>query len=119
MITGLDHLQLALPAGEEDSMRAFYCDVLGLQHVAKPPELQARGGFWARAGQLELHFGIDADFHPATKAHPGFTVSDLPALAARLQQTGHPVVWDRALPDVSRLFTADPAGNRIELIAAS
>ncbi|WP_108815732.1 VOC family protein [Loktanella sp. Alg231-35] len=117
MITGIDHLQLALPAGKENAMRAFYCDVLGLQEVPKPHELQSRGGFWARAGTLAVHFGIDPDFHPATKAHPGFLDRDLTGLAAKLEQTGHMVTWDTTLPDVARLFTADPVGNRIELIA--
>ncbi len=114
MITGFDHLQLALPAGKEDAMRAFYCGLLGLQEIAKPPELQSRGGFWARAGQLEVHFGIDPVFHPATKAHPGFRVADL---ADRLARAGHMIQWDKTLPDVLRFFTADPVGNRLELIA--
>jgi catechol 2,3-dioxygenase-like lactoylglutathione lyase family enzyme len=117
MITGLDHLQLALPAGKEDAMRAFYCGLLGLQEVAKPPELQSRGGFWACAGKLEIHFGVDSGFHPATKAHPGFRVADLADLAAKLGQAGHMTQWDKTLPDVIRFFTADPVGNRLELIA--
>ena len=117
MITGFDHLQLAMPAGKEDAMRAFYCGLLGLQEVAKPPELQSRGGFWTRVGKLEVHFGIDPNFRPATKAHPGFRVDGLAGLAARLEQAGHLILWDKTLPDVIRFFTADPVGNRLELIA--
>ncbi len=119
MITALDHIQLALPAGAEDKMRAFYCGVLDMVEVAKPAPLQGRGGFWAQAGSLACHFGVDPDFHPATKAHPAFVVKDLRGLANRIAKAGHDVIWDSALPDVARFFTADPAGNRLEFIGQS
>jgi extradiol dioxygenase family protein len=117
MIRSLDHIQLALPAGAEDALRAFYCDLLGMTEIPKPTPLQGRGGFWATAGTLQVHFGVDPDFHPATKAHPAFTISDLEMLASRLNQAGHKITWDQALPDVKRFFTHDPVGNRIECIA--
>ncbi len=117
MIVGLDHIQLALPAGAESRMRAFYCDLLDMQDIPKPAPLAGRGGFWVRAGAVACHFGVDPDFRPATKAHPAFVVSDLDALAHRLSDAGHDVHWDQALPDVTRFFTNDPVGNRIEFIA--
>ncbi len=43
-IYALDHVQLAMPPGEEDRARVFYRDVLGLQEVPKPADLAARGG---------------------------------------------------------------------------
>lgn len=116
MIVGLDHIQLAHPAGAENEMRAFYCDTLGMTEVAKPVPLQGRGGFWVQSDDLSVHFGVDADFHPATKAHPAFVVADLDAAAARLKKDHCKVTWDTALPDVKRFFTNDPVGNRIELI---
>lgn len=117
MIVTLDHIQLALPAGAEDQMKAFYCGLLKLTEIPKPLPLQERGGFWARAGALECHFGVDPDFHPATKAHPAFVVSDIAALADRLTRAGHDANWDTSLPGVSRFFTFDPVGNRLECIA--
>src|SRR2546428_13190856 len=41
---GIHHAQLACPAGSEDTLRAFYRDLLGLAEKAKPPSLAARGG---------------------------------------------------------------------------
>lgn len=35
----LDHVQLAMPAGEEEAARAFYAGVLGFEEMAKPAEL--------------------------------------------------------------------------------
>lgn len=119
MITSLDHIQLALPAGAEDKMRAFYCDLLGMPEIEKPAPLQGRGGFWVMAGAMQVHFGVDPDFKAAGKAHPAFRVTDLDALAQDLDKAGHIVKWDTSLPDIRRFFTADPVGNRVELIAAA
>ena len=119
MINGLDHVQLAMPAGAEERLRVFYCDVLGMTEVAMPKALRGRGGFWTRAGKINVHFGIDPDFHPATKAHPAFLVRSLDKLADQLSAADHKITWDEALPRIKRFFTYDPVGNRIEFIAQS
>jgi catechol 2,3-dioxygenase-like lactoylglutathione lyase family enzyme len=82
---GLHHVRLAIPPGTEDKARSFYVDVLGMTEVQKPPVLAARGGLWIRADKLEIHLGVEADFRPARKAHPGILVTDLDALATRLR----------------------------------
>jgi len=38
------------------------------------------------------------------------------AIAARLRAESYPVIDDELLPGYDRLFTADPFGNRIELL---
>ena len=117
MLKSLDHIQLALPAGAEDQLRDFYCGLLGMVEIPKPAPLQGRGGFWATVGALQVHFGVDPVFVPATKAHPAFVVDDLDALAVKLAKAGHSFAWDTALPEIKRGFVTDPVGNRIELIA--
>ena len=91
--------------------------VLGMVEKEKPAPLKGRGGFWAQAGALECHFGVDPDFQPAKKAHPAFVVGDIDALAKTLDTVGCVAHWDTALPEVTRFFTFDPVGNRVELIA--
>jgi len=113
---GLHHVQLAVPPGSEDACRAFYVGVLGLTEVPKPPVLAARGGLWVRAGTLELHLGVEADFRPARKAHPGVLVRDVDALAARLTAAGVAVSWDDGFPGHRRFYAADPVGNRLEFL---
>src|ERR1044071_3021565 len=115
----LDHVQLAVPAGAEEACRAFYVGVLGMTELKKPPELAKRGGLWVRSGDVEIHLGVEADFRPARKAHPGIVVADIDALAARLASAGHAPVWDEAIPGVRRFFTADPLGNRLEFIGSN
>lgn len=69
----LDHVQIAMPQGEEDRARGFYTDVLGMREVPKPEPMRANGGAWFRAGDVELHLGVEADFRPANKAHPAMS----------------------------------------------
>ena len=117
----LDHVQLAAPPGCEEQARAFYGGLLGLPEVEKPEPMRASGGAWFALGDRQLHVGVEDPFAPATKAHPGLSVgeAELDALAARLEAAGAPVTWDVRLPGVRRFYTADPFGNRIELLGGS
>ena len=116
-IVGLDHVQLAIPAGGEDRAEAFYAGLLGFERVPKPEPLAARGGCWFVRGTIAVHLGVEEDFRPARKAHPAFVVRNLPELEAALGVAGVPV---RPNPDFQPgrgAYTEDPFGNRIELIA--
>lgn len=113
---GLHHVQLAIPAGSEDVCREFWSGVLGLDEVEKPPVLAARGGCWFRGGGLEVHLGVEQDFAPARKAHPGILTDDVDAVAERLTAAGIAVQWDDDFPGMRRFYTADPFGNRLELL---
>lgn len=84
MITGLDHVQLTMPAGAEDQARV----------------------------------GIEEPFAPARKAHPGLLVDDLGALLEALTAPGFPWTEDASIPGVRGGHTADPFGNRLELMAS-
>jgi catechol-2,3-dioxygenase len=118
VLLGIDHVQVAAPAGSEGEARHFYGELLGMPELPKPPVLRARGGAWFACGSHELHVGISERFTPADKAHPALQVrlADLDSLAARLEQAGAPVRWDDAIPGTRRFYTADPWGNRIELV---
>jgi catechol 2,3-dioxygenase-like lactoylglutathione lyase family enzyme len=115
-IVGVDHVQLAMPAGGEDAARRFYGDVLGLEEIAKPASLVGRGGAWFRGGSVELHLGVEDDFRPARKAHPALRVRGLSGLIRRCVDAGHPVERAVPVPGVERVYVDDPFGNRIELV---
>jgi predicted enzyme related to lactoylglutathione lyase len=118
---GLDHVQVAAPGGSEGDARRFYGELLGLAELPKPEALRARGGAWFALGPNQLHVGIAEPFEPATKAHPALLVApaDLDRLAQRLEDAGCPVQWDETIPGTRRFFTADPWGNRIELVGTA
>ena len=93
--------------------------VLGLSEVRKPEALRSSGGVWFELEQGRLHIGVDPNFSPAGKAHPGLVVTSdqLSVLAVRLRASGFPVEYDDRVEGVTRFFTTDPWGNRLELIA--
>ncbi|MER5429240.1 VOC family protein [Streptomyces sp. NPDC002588] len=116
MLAAVDHVQLAAPPGSEDRLRAFYADALGMTEIPKPAALAGRGGCWFRTGAVQLHLGIEDDFRPARKAHPGLRVTGIDAYAARLESHGASVVWDHDLPGHRRFYSYDPVGNRLEFL---
>ena len=116
-IVGVDHVQLAMPSGREDEARAFYSGLLGIPERPKPAELAKRGGVWFESGAVKIHLGVEADFRPARKAHPGLIVRDLRLLVNRLRGAGVEVV-DASFEGHDRVFVFDPFGNRLELIGA-
>jgi len=117
-VRGIDHVQLAMPSGGEELARRFYGGLLGLAEVPKPSNLVARGGCWFQCGPLQLHLGVEADFRPAKKAHPALLVTNLAELLKALSAAGFEVSRDSVrVRGLDRAFTADPFGNRIELIA--
>jgi catechol 2,3-dioxygenase-like lactoylglutathione lyase family enzyme len=115
MITGIDHVQVAMPRGLEDEARAFYMGLLGMTEDPKPPVLAARGGCWFRSGAAVVHLGVEEPFTPARKAHPALLVEDLDAVEATLAAAGHSCVRaDSEVPGVLRFYSHDPFGNRVE-----
>jgi catechol 2,3-dioxygenase-like lactoylglutathione lyase family enzyme len=116
-IISFDHIQIAIPSDEEEKARSFYINLLGFTEIPKPSELAKRGGAWFQSGQVQLHLGIEEDFHPARKAHPAFIVDDLDALIAKAQTAGYKT--DSSQPPLDgykRAHVFDPFGNRIELM---
>jgi catechol 2,3-dioxygenase-like lactoylglutathione lyase family enzyme len=112
----LDHVQLAMPAGREAEADTFYRDLLAMTVLEKPPVLAARGGRWYQKGRCQIHLGVDPDFRPATKAHPGIVVPDYEALLDRLTASGVAVRPNDEIAGLTRCHVDDPFGNRLEFI---
>jgi|ERR1051325_5425202 len=114
-VLALEHIQLAMPAGEERRARHFYETILGVPERPKPANLAARGGVWFARGDLKIHLGVDGNFLPAKKAHPALLVEGLAEFIATLKAAGYPV-REEPLVGFRRAYTEDPFGNRIELM---
>lgn len=114
--TAIDHVQLAMPRGEEEKARQFYCEILGMKEIAKPAELAKRGGCWFASGDVQIHLGVEEDFRPAKKAHPALRCGNYEELTAKLQRAGVETTLDTSIPGVTRCHIQDCFGNRIELI---
>lgn len=115
----LHHVQLAIPAGSEDRARAFWRDILGMTELTKPPVLAGRGGCWFRGHGLEVHLGVEDEFRPARKAHPGILVRHIRDLSDHLVAHGVEVTWDDNFPGHDRFYAHDAFGNRLEFLEPS
>lgn len=118
-VTGLDHVQLAMPPGCEADAARFYEGLLGIPQVPKPPVLAARGGCWFEDGAVRVHLGVEDGFRPARKAHPALRVRDLAALVETMRAAGVSVVDGERVDAARRVYVDDPFGNRLELIEAT
>jgi catechol 2,3-dioxygenase-like lactoylglutathione lyase family enzyme len=116
IVRSIDHVQLAMPPGEEERARTFYGSVLGLTEVPKPAELAKRGGVWFESGAVKIHLGVEADFRAARKAHPALVVEGLAEIIARCTRLGYATKPDVAIDGYRRIHVDDPFGNRIELM---
>ena len=117
-ILSLDHVQVAIPAGGEESARSFYIGILGCTEQVKPASMSGRNSIWLTAGPVNLHLGIEAaaDFHAAKRAHPAFAVDNLDEIVAACQLAGLATRADACVGDFRRTHVFDPFGNRIELM---
>jgi catechol 2,3-dioxygenase-like lactoylglutathione lyase family enzyme len=115
-IRGLDHVQLAMPEGQEAHATAFYEALLGIPQVPKPEHLANRGGCWFESGSVKIHLGVDPDFRAARKAHPALLVDGLDDLVARLRDSGVAVQPGEPLDGYEHVYVDDPFGNRMELM---
>ena len=118
-VEGIEHVQLAMPAGPESEARAeaFFAGLLGLPRVPKPAELAAQG--WragSNRGPAQVHLGVEEDFRPARKAHPALVVSGLGELCRELDRSGFPTRRAEDVPGKPQWYVDDPFGNRIELV---
>ena len=116
--SSIDHVQLAMPVGAEETARGFYRDLLGMAELPKPPDLAKRGGCWFASGSVLLHLGVETDFRPAKKAHPALCCQNYDALTHHLRAAGVEVKDDNSIPGVRRSHIFDPFGNRVELIGS-
>ncbi|HWA06254.1 MAG TPA: VOC family protein [Ignavibacteria bacterium] len=116
-INRIDHIQLAIPKESESIARKFYTGVLGLTEIEKPESLKASGGVWYKAGDVELHLGVEDNFVPGKKkAHPAFVVEGLNRIKVQLIQNDIEIKEEIQIPERKRFSFYDPFGNRIEFM---
>lgn len=118
-ILSLDHVQLAIPGGGEKRARSFYSGILGLTEVAKPASMAGRSSIWLTAGPVNLHLGVEEEFHPAKRAHPALVVDNLDDILAACERAGLPTRPDKSFNNFRRVHVFDPFGNRLELMEST
>ncbi len=114
----LNHVTIAVPAGEHAKVRAFYGGTLGLQEIARP---EALGGVYDLIWYECLDFFLHLDFtppwvKPSENRHIAIEVKDLQAVRSYLRAKGAQIREAVVMPDRDRFYVIDPFGNYLELI---
>ena len=99
LLTGVDHVQLEVPAGHEAQAQDFYGGVLGLRALRRPASIAHIPGLWfALPGGTQLHTGVVEDFAPRTVGHVCLRTASLGAVMAQLERHGIAYSGDTLMP---------------------
>lgn len=114
----INHVTLAVPAGEHAKVRAFYCGVLGLQEVKRPEALGVVYDIiWFEWLDILRHIDFTPPWtKPAENRHIAVEVNDLHAVRTYLEQKGAEIREAVVIPDRDRFYVLDPFGNYFEFI---
>ena len=114
----INHVTIAVPAGEHEKVRAFYGGLLGLEEIPRPAALNAVYDLmWFRFLDILLHLDFTPPWtQPAENRHLAFEVEDLPAVRHYLENHGATIREAVLMPDRDRFYLLDPFGNYFELI---
>jgi len=111
----LDHVQICIPNGQEDTAREFYTSLIGLTEIQKPHALQKNGGLWYQIADIQLHIGTEKETNKS-KRHPAFEITNLDEVKKYLIKNGVVIKEEIQIPGCERFSFIDPFGNRIELL---
>ena len=116
--TRLNHVTIAVPAGEHEKVRAFYGGILGLEEIERPAALNAVYDLmWFRLLDILLHLDFSPPWiQPCENRHVALEIEDLGALRSYLESKGATIREAVVMPDRDRFYLLDPFGNYFELM---
>ena len=114
----LNHVTVAMPAGEEERVRAFYGGVLGLKELPRNKALQDHYTLiWYELLDIQLHLDFSPPWvTPAENRHVALEVDDLAKVRQYLESKGATIREAVLMPDRVRFYLLDPFGNYFEFI---
>jgi catechol 2,3-dioxygenase-like lactoylglutathione lyase family enzyme len=112
----LQHVALEVGGADVEACAAFWA-LVGFERV-EPPETLRDRAVWLARGPTQIHLLlIDSPTAPP-EGHAAVVVEDYEAALARLRNAGFDVAPRAEHWDAARAFVRDPAGHRVELMAA-
>jgi catechol 2,3-dioxygenase-like lactoylglutathione lyase family enzyme len=116
-ITGLNHVNVTVPASLEIAAKHFYAEVLGLAPISKPPGPRQYVGAWYELGGVQLHLSIENGVqNDLSDRHLCYQVSDLGKAQSEFETAGVEIIPDDdPIRGKTRFFVRDPGGNMIEI----
>ena len=114
----VNHVTVAVPAGEHEKVRAFYSGILGLKEVTPPAAVDgAYDILWFQWLDILLHIDFTPPWvKPAENRHVAVEVRNIRAVRDYLEKQGAEIREAVVIPDRVRFYVLDPFGNYFELI---
>jgi hypothetical protein len=113
----LQHVTIELTADQVGACVAFYA-LLGFEHVEPPASLAGRATWVERDGTQVHLMPVDDPVVPPS-GHHAVLLSDYDATLATLRDAGFDPEPRQEHWGAARSFVRNPAGHRVELMAAS
>jgi catechol 2,3-dioxygenase-like lactoylglutathione lyase family enzyme len=112
----LQHVALEVEEDRADACVAFWA-LLGFAEVDPPPALRGASR-WVERGATQIHLMfVDRPVAPP-RGHAAVVADDYEATLAVLREHGHEPDPRREHWGAPRAFVRDPAGHRVEIMAA-
>jgi catechol 2,3-dioxygenase-like lactoylglutathione lyase family enzyme len=114
----INHITIAVPAGEHDRVREFYGGLLGLEEIETPPAVKAKYDvIWYRLLDILLHM----DFTPpwsmsAENRHVAIEIRELAEFRRYLEDKGATIREAVPMEGIDRFYLLDPFGTYFELL---
>lgn len=119
----VDHVSFEVSRTDAEACAGFY-ELLGMARVEPPAGLGERS-IWLVRDDSSIHLvfrdrdGTDvASSQPAAAGHTALVVPDYDKVIAALRAAGTTIDERSAYWGAARCYVKDPAGNRLELMAA-
>lgn len=119
----IDHVSFSVTPAQAEACAGFY-ELLGFARIEPPAGLGARS-IWLKSGSTAIHLmfrdrdGVDVpESGPVGAGHVALVVPAYSATVGALQAAGVEVEPRSEYWDAPRSYVRDPAGNRVELMAA-
>lgn len=118
LVWALDHITITAPHEQQDNVRWFYGNILGLQEIEVPSHVAGDKPIWFRVGRnQELHVSFESPVqNTIAPRHVGLKVRSVQKVVEALRSNGFDVSADLAGRGAARCFCRDPFGNRLEFV---
>ncbi len=115
----LQHTSVTIAEGGQETARAFYGNLLGLEEKESPLSLAHLHVVWFAVGEgeMELHCSPNGPRPNGDEQnHFCLVVDDLAGYRRRLTAAGVTIIEADPIPYRPRFFCRDPFGNMLELM---
>lgn len=112
----LQHVSLEVLEERVERCAAFW-ELLGFRRVDPPPSLANRAA-WLQRGPTQIHLLLAQRPVAPRQGHTAVVVDDYDVTFAALEEAGHAPEPRTEHWGAPRCFVRDPAGHRVEVMAA-